>query len=95
MLRISCPVCGIRDYTEFRYGGDARKKRPGLDTAGLQAWHEYVFLFDNIKGIHSEFWQHLVGCRQWLVVERNTETNLVIGAVLARTTVEVCPEEKE
>ena len=23
MLRITCPFCGERDYTEFRYGGDA------------------------------------------------------------------------
>ena len=25
MLRIPCPHCGVRDYTEFRYAGDASK----------------------------------------------------------------------
>jgi len=85
MLRITCPVCGERDYTEYHYGGDARNKRPERDAIGLKAWHDYVFLFDNVKGIHREFWQHIVGCRQWLIVERDTATNLVVGAVLART----------
>jgi sarcosine oxidase delta subunit len=27
MLRIPCPLCGERDYTEFHYGGDAGKRR--------------------------------------------------------------------
>jgi sarcosine oxidase subunit delta len=95
MLRISCPVCGTRDYTEFHYGGDARKRRPEHDAAGPKVWHDYVFLFDNVKGLHREFWQHIVGCRQWLVVERDTATNLVVRAVLARTTVETCREAKK
>ena len=88
MLRISCPVCGERDYTEFRYGGDARKRRPVHGMADLKVWHDYVFLFDNPKGAHREFWQHVVGCRQWLVLERDTATNVVGGAVLARTLVD-------
>ena len=93
MLRISCPVCGTRDYTEFRYGGDARKRRPEHDAVGLEAWHDYVFLFDNVKGLHREFWQHIVGCRQWLIVERDTATNLVVGTLLARTAAEIGEEE--
>ncbi len=28
MLKIPCPNCGERHYTEFRYGGDASKRRP-------------------------------------------------------------------
>jgi methylglutamate dehydrogenase subunit B len=83
MLRIPCPVCGVRDYTEFRYGGDARKGRPELGVTDLRAWHEYVFLFDNLKGNHSEFWQHVVGCRQWIVVQRDTATNRVVDSALA------------
>jgi sarcosine oxidase subunit delta len=75
MLRIICPFCGERDYTEFRYGGDATKKRPAHIGAQLSAWHDYVFLFDNPKGMHQEFWQHVLGCREWLVLERCTATN--------------------
>ncbi len=88
MLRITCPVCGTRDYTEFRYGGDARKRRPEPSAVGLKLWHDYVFIFDNVKGVHHEYWQHIVGCRQWLIVERDTAANLVGGTLLARTTVE-------
>jgi methylglutamate dehydrogenase subunit B len=84
MLRIECPLCGERDYTEFRYGGDANKQRPVHGTPDPKIWHEYVFLFENPKGLHREFWQHIMGCRQWLVLERNTATNEVIGSRLAR-----------
>jgi methylglutamate dehydrogenase subunit B len=84
MLRIPCPLCGERDYTEFRYGGDASKRRPLEATTDLKAWHDYLFLFDNPKGTHREFWQHVVGCRQWLVVERDTATNRVEACQLAR-----------
>jgi heterotetrameric sarcosine oxidase delta subunit len=84
MLRIPCPMCGLRDYTEFRYGGDATKPRPVHGTTELVAWYEHVFLFDNPKGPHLEFWQHVLGCRQWLVLERNTATNQPGRAVLAQ-----------
>jgi heterotetrameric sarcosine oxidase delta subunit len=77
MLRIPCPHCGLRDYTEFLYAGDATKQRPEHGTGDLRAWYEYVFLFDNPKGAHLEYWQHLEGCRQWLVLERDTATNTV------------------
>jgi methylglutamate dehydrogenase subunit B len=91
MLTITCPVCGKRDYTEFSYGGDASKSRPVHGTADRGVWHDYVFLFDNPKGPHREFWQHVLGCRQWLVLERNTATNVVGAAWLAREVV-IAPE---
>jgi len=84
MLRIPCPHCGLRDYTEFHYAGDATKLRPAHGTHGQHAWHEYVFLFDNPKGTHLEYWQHAEGCRQWLVIERDTATNTVGRSWLAR-----------
>lgn len=83
-MRINCPVCGERDYTEFHYGGDASKPRPVHGAADLKVWHDYVFLFDNPKGWHREYWQHVFGCRQWLVLERNTATNALGVARLAR-----------
>lgn len=84
MLRIPCPHCGVRDYTEFHYAGDASKLRPAHGTGDLRAWHDYVFLFDNPKGTHLEYWQHVEGCRQWLVLERDTATNTVGRSWLAR-----------
>ena len=87
MLRICCPVCGERDYTEFRYGGDASKARPPHGTGSSKEWHDYVFVFENRKGAHREFWQHVLGCRQWLVLERDTASNAVGRAWLARDAV--------
>jgi methylglutamate dehydrogenase subunit B len=84
MLKITCPMCGERDYTEFRYGGDATKQRPDHGTADRKTWHDYVFLFDNPKGTHREFWQHVLGCRQWLLLQRNTATNDAASSCLAR-----------
>jgi sarcosine oxidase subunit delta len=84
MLKIVCPLCGERDYTEFRYGGDASRQRPAHGISDRRTWHDHVFLFDNPKGLHREFWQHVLGCRQWLVLERDTATNAVGASQLAR-----------
>jgi methylglutamate dehydrogenase subunit B len=82
MIRITCPHCGERDHAEFKYGGDASKQRPDHGNGDMRAWHDHVFLFDNPKGQHREYWQHLYGCRQWIIVERHTVTHAV-GATRA------------
>ena len=84
MLRIPCPVCGTRDETEFVYGGDASVVYPSETEAGPDAWMAPVFLRDNPRGPHREWWQHIHGCRQWLTVTRDTQTHEIRGAVLAR-----------
>jgi sarcosine oxidase subunit delta len=86
MLRITCPWCGERDYSEFRYGSEV-KTRPAPGTGDLKTWHDHVFLFDNPKGPTREYWQHVLGCRQWLVLERDTATNAVGKAIPARDAV--------
>ncbi len=82
MLRIPCPFCGPRDHAEFSYGGDATVEYPALD-AGQDEWFEAVFLRDNPRGPHVEYWQHLYGCRAFLVVERDTLTHAITSARLA------------
>ena len=83
MLTIPCPFCGPRDETEFAYGGDATRAFPALD-ADAETWAEHVFLRGNPRGPHREHWHHVQGCRQWLVVERDTLTHRVGAARLAR-----------
>jgi methylglutamate dehydrogenase subunit B len=78
-MRITCPFCGEREYTEFRYGGDASKARPTHGSGDPVVWHNYKFIFGNPKGAHREYWQHEFGCRQWFVVRRNTATNQIEG----------------
>lgn len=78
-MRIPCPWCGERDAGEFVYGGDATLRRPA-DDAPMQDWVDYVFYRDNPRGAHREHWQHVQGCRAWIVVERDTLTHAVTGS---------------
>lgn len=84
MLRINCPVCGIRDETEFTYGADASIVRPDMAESEVNIWLDYVFNRDNPRGAHQEYWQHVQGCRQWLVLERNTQTHEMGDCHLAK-----------
>jgi methylglutamate dehydrogenase subunit B len=74
MLRISCPWCGVRDESEFRYRGDAQRLRPGAQ-AGLAAFNAYVYERANVKGWHLEWWLHVGGCRKLVKIQRHTVTH--------------------
>ena len=74
MHRIDCPWCGTRDEAEFQYQGDATVKRPAPD-ASDDDFFRYVYIRDNPKGWHIEWWHHVGGCRQWVKVVRNTLTH--------------------
>jgi sarcosine oxidase subunit delta len=84
MLRIDCPCCGRRDHDEFRYGGDASVERPAHDDPDPDAWYRYVYVRSNPKGLHREYWQHVHGCRQWLVVERDTTDHAIHSVRFSR-----------
>ena len=79
-MRIPCPHCGERGLEEFSVFGAAGLVRPGAD-APLEDWHAYVHLRANPAGPHRELWQHVFGCRRWLVVTRDTRTHAVLGTV--------------
>jgi heterotetrameric sarcosine oxidase delta subunit len=83
-MLIPCPFCGPREHAEFAYGGDATVRRPrGAAPAWGPAWQVYVYERDNPRGCHREYWQHTAGCRQWLVVTRDTSSHEIAGADLA------------
>jgi sarcosine oxidase subunit delta len=82
MLRIPCPFCGPRDHAEFDYEGDATVEYPPLD-GSQAAWFEAVFLRENPRGPHSEYWRHSQGCGSYLIVDRDTLTHEIAGARLA------------
>ena len=89
-MRITCPYCGERGNEEFSYLGDAAPERPRddaiapMDAAGMQRWTDYVYLRGNPAGAHRELWQHVGGCRAWLVVSRNTVTHTITKVEVAR-----------
>ena len=80
MLRIPCPWCGERDHTEFSYGSDAARRRPDPTVTDPALWYAHVYIRDNPRGRHHEYWHHSHGCGQWLRVERDTLTH-AFGAV--------------
>jgi methylglutamate dehydrogenase subunit B len=82
-MRIACCYCGERGNEEFTYLGDATVVRPEAD-AGAPPWVDYVYLRDNPAGVHRELWQHVAGCRAWLVVTRNLRTHEILKVEPAR-----------
>lgn len=66
----------MRDHAEFAYGGDGAVRYPPLD-ASAEEWHDAVFLRANACGMQVETWQHVHGCRMWLLVERDTATHAI------------------
>jgi len=81
-MLIPCPVCGLRDHGEFTYGGDATIVRPDIADGDRERWAAYVYDRGNPRGHHQEYWHHVHGCRQWMVVDRDTESHDVSGAKL-------------
>jgi methylglutamate dehydrogenase subunit B len=75
---ITCPHCGTRPKEEFTVRGDAVPQRPASH-APDEAWHAYVYLRDNVKGVIFEHWHHVGGCRRFLVVERDNVRHAVLS----------------
>jgi len=67
---ISCPNCGLRDVSEFRYGGELLGSMAGPSSAA--EWR-----VSNLPALQRERWYHRLGCRRWLVAERDVRTNQV------------------
>lgn len=73
MLLITCPHCGPRAETEFRYGGEAHIARPA-DPAALDdaAWGDFLYTRSATKGVLAERWNHAHGCQRWFNALRDT-----------------------
>lgn len=87
-MRIQCPYCGDRVHSEFTYLGDAGPTRP---SSGMTAqasdptlFVDYVYIRANPPGLHREYWQHVGGCRAWVVVERDVTTHAIARVTPAR-----------
>jgi sarcosine oxidase subunit delta len=72
-IEIPCAFCGPRPFTEFRFGGELR----ALDAPDVEADFARVFLPENAAGPQEERWFHVLGCRTWSTVTRDTRTNEV------------------
>ena len=78
---LTCPNCGIREVTDFAFGGETTKRpreRPTLRELGT-----YNYFRRNVAGVQREWWYHRSGCRAWFISRmsksssnvRDTRTN--------------------
>lgn len=72
-LLVPCPNCGLRQFTEFAYGGETNS-RPG-PSAPPEELADYLFVRRNAAGPQQEWWYHRSGCRSWFLANRDTVTN--------------------
>lgn len=70
MSRIVCPFCGPRELEEFHF----HKTLPEEGASALADVYARVNRVDS----SIEHWQHLRGCRAWLLVRRNPSTGQVL-----------------
>ena len=82
---IDHPLLGPRDISEFVYLGDSSLlNRPNWDAEEAEHnFYKYLYLRENVAGIHKELWFHQQGDRSWLVISRNTVTHEIIKVELA------------
>ena len=78
MILLTCPNCGERNVSEFRFGGEylVRPQNPEDEASNL-AWADYLYLKENKLGVQKEWWYHRQGCGMWFIAERHTRTNVV------------------
>lgn len=72
-IEVPCEFCGPRSFTEFRFGGELR----ALDAPDVESDFARVFLPENPAGPQEERWFHVLGCRTWSTVTRDTRTNRI------------------
>jgi heterotetrameric sarcosine oxidase delta subunit len=84
MILLPCVWCGPREATEFAHVGEV-SARPSPGEVSTVEWRSYLYLRANPCGWTRETWYHRMGCRQFITVERHTETNEVRSVSAART----------
>ncbi len=75
MTRLVCPFCGPRELREFEF----HLTVPAADSQGAFG-KAYERVADAELSI--EHWQHVAGCRAWLLVHRNPSSGAVYALEL-------------
>jgi methylglutamate dehydrogenase subunit B len=72
--RLACPFCGPRELEEFAF-------HKTLAEPGSAAFAS-VYERRNRPDSSVEHWQHVAGCRAWLLVHRNPSSGDVLDVKL-------------
>ena len=76
MILLSCPNCGQRNVSEFKFGGET-VSRPAPDETTRESWAAYLYMRKNVLGVQRESWYHSA-CGSWFIAERHTKTQEVL-----------------
>jgi sarcosine oxidase subunit delta len=87
---MACPFCGLRPLEEFLFrktvpnaaSGSSTGAAAGTDVADGASAYARVYLRIDSAECSIEEWQHVAGCRAWLLVDRNPSTGLVRSVAL-------------
>jgi sarcosine oxidase subunit delta len=71
-MRLTCPLCGLRDRREFFWVGTAGLLNRPAAAAGFSDW---LHLRDNPAGPLEELWLHEAGCGALLTGTRDTRSH--------------------
>jgi heterotetrameric sarcosine oxidase delta subunit len=73
---LTCPNCGVREVTDFGFGGEVSSRPRSRPT--FRELNTYNYFRRNVAGVQREWWFHRSGCRAWFIAERDTRTNEVL-----------------
>jgi heterotetrameric sarcosine oxidase delta subunit len=79
MILIPCIHCGLRNASEFRYGGEV-SSRPDPSATTRSEWSAYLYATTNAADWTKERWFHTAGCRRHFIIERHTVSNEIRAA---------------
>jgi heterotetrameric sarcosine oxidase delta subunit len=77
---LECPNCGVREVTDFGFGGELSRRPSGA--VGERELGAYNYFRRNVAGVQREWWVHRSGCRAWFLAERDTRSNEVLWTAL-------------
>ena len=76
MKQMLCPLNGLKNISEFTYGGEV-EQMPDINKVSEKQWSEYLYYHNNNMGLVVEWWCHTASS-YWFIAERNTITNEII-----------------
>jgi heterotetrameric sarcosine oxidase delta subunit len=88
---LTCPNCGVREVTDFAFGGEVSVRPKSRPT--FRELNTYNYFRRNVAGVQREWWFHRSGCRAWFVAERDTRTNEVLMVARPAEVGEASPGE--
>jgi len=76
-MQVECPFCGWREIEEFQC------RSAVIEALGGDI--ENLYMRVNRPTLSTEYWQHLGGCRTWLLCRRNPSTDEVLDISYLKT----------